>query len=173
MKKLQVDKKVMNAIMYGVIIVLVIGIGVSAIKLVTRPKQPEVPVESSSQSPEASITFYEENTEAVDLADIVPFARVIDDNINVRSGPGTDYERYGSAYYGNTLEYISQSHNGWTKILYDGEEAYIYSEYVELVPMVMNVDGEYTEYLGSDAPTSEEMIKWSDKADEPADGDGN
>ncbi|MBR6093533.1 MAG: SH3 domain-containing protein [Lachnospiraceae bacterium] len=170
---MKINKKTLNAVMYGVIIVLVIGIGVSAVKLLTRPKIVEQPQSSSSENVEASITFYEESSEAVDLADIVVRARVIDDNINVRSGPGTDFERYGSAYYGNTLEYISQSHNGWTKIIYDGEEAYIYSEYIELVPMVVNVEGEFTEYLGADAPTAEEMIKWSDAAEEPAEGNGN
>ncbi len=159
-------KNTLNAIMYGVIIVLVIAITVTGIKLATRPK---IVVEEESSSvihAEEQITFFEENTEELSAADIVARAKIVDDNINVRTGPGTDYDRLGSAYYGNTFEYVSQSHDGWTKIKYDNKTAYVFSEYVELIPMVLNVEGEYTEYLGAGAPSAEEMIVWSDKAPE-------
>lgn len=160
-------KSTLTAIMYGVIIVLVIGIGVTAIKLATRPEIIPEEKESVSELPKPGeeITFFEENTEEVSRADIVTRVKVIDDNINVRQAPNTDAERFGSAYYGNTFEYISQSHDGWTKITYDNRTAYIYSAYVELVPMVMNVDGEYVEYLGAESPDPEEMIIWSDEGE--------
>lgn len=146
--------------MYGVIIALSIGVVVTAVMVSKKPKI-TVEEESPSISVENQITFYEESTEEIDLSEIVVRARVIDDNVNVRTGPGTEAKRLGSAYYGNTFDYISQSSDGWTKIVYDGNDAYIYSEYVELVPMVLDVEGNYTEYLGADAPTQEEMAVWT------------
>ncbi|MCR4814335.1 MAG: SH3 domain-containing protein [Lachnospiraceae bacterium] len=157
-------KSTLNAIMYGVIIVLVIAIVVTGVKLSTRPKIIVQEEESSSVvSKKEEITFFEENSEEVSLADVVARAKIIDDNINVRTGPGTDFDRLGSAYYGNTFEYISQSHDGWTKIKYDNKVAYVFSEYVELIPMVMNVEGEYTEYLGAGALGVDEMTVWEDE----------
>lgn len=164
-------KSTLNAIMYGVIIVLVIAVVVTGVKLSTRPKIVVQEESSSIVSAKEEITFFEENTEEVSLADIVARAKIIDDNINVRTGPGTDYDRLGSAYYGNTFEYVSQSHDGWTKIKYDNKVAYVFTEYVELIPMVINVEGEYTEYLGAGAPSVEEMTVWSDEAEE-TEGDG-
>ena len=70
--------------------------------------------------------------------------RMISDNINVRSGPGTDFDRLGSAYIGYDFEYVEQLEE-WTKIVYDGQMAYVYSEYVEIIPMVLQEDGSYTE----------------------------
>ena len=35
----------------------------------------------------------------------------------------------------------------WTKIIYDGKEAYVYSEYEEIIPMVLQEDGSYAEYV--------------------------
>ncbi len=163
-------KRTLNAIMLGVIIVLVIGIGVVTIKLVTRPKE-IIKEEPSSVSIEQGISFYEESSEEVNLSDLITRAKITDDNINVRTGPGTDYDRLGSAYYGNMFDYVSQSHDGWTKIIYDGKTAYVYTQYVELVSVVMNVEGEYTEYMGLDAPTAEELIVWSDEGTEP-EGEG-
>ena len=161
-------KSTLNAIMYGVIIVLVIAIVVTGIKLSTRPKIIVEEESSSVVSVKEEITFFEENSEEVSLADIVARAKILDDNINVRTGPGTDFDRLGSAYYGNTFEYISQSHDGWTKIKYDNKVAYVFSEYVELIPMVMNVEGEYTEYLGAGAPSVDEMTVWEDETAAPA-----
>ncbi len=163
-------KRTLNAIMLGVIIVLVIGIGVVTIKLVTRPKE-IIKEEPSSVPIEQGISFYEESSEEVNLSDLITRAKITDDNINVRTGPGTDYDRLGSAYYGNMFDYVSQSHDGWTKIIYDGKTAYVYTQYVELVSVVMNVEGEYTEYMGLDAPTAEELIVWSDEGTEP-EGEG-
>ena len=159
-------KRTLNAIMLGVIIVLVIGIGVVTSKLVTRPKE-IIKEEPSSVPIEQGISFYEESSEEVNLSDLITRAKITDDNINVRTGPGTDYDRLGSAYYGNMFDYVSQSHDGWTKIIYDGKTAYVYTQYVELVSVVMNVEGEYTEYMGLDAPTAEELIVWSDEGTEP------
>ncbi len=52
-------------------------------------------------------------------------------SVNVRSGPGTDYSRIGSAYPQSEYEVVEILDNGWTHILYEGEEGYISSNYVD------------------------------------------
>lgn len=136
-------KSTLTAIMQGVMIVLVIAIIVVSIKLILRPEaeppseQPivETPIESESDTEIVS-----EEPEEVKTYTRV---RIKTDNINVRSGPGTDYERLGSAYNGYDFEFVEVVNDEWTKIIYDDKEAYVFSEYVEIVEMYLNVDGKY------------------------------
>lgn len=138
-------KSTLNAIMQGVIIVLVIAIVFVSIKLIIRPD--EVPVvEQPSEEISEVASVIEEVSEPEPELIIEDRVRMIKDNINVRSGPGTDYERLGSAYIGYDFEFVEQL-DEWTKIVYDGEMAYVYSEYVEVIPMVLQEDGSYTEYV--------------------------
>ena len=150
-------KSTLNAIMQGVIIVLIIAIAFVSIKLITRPD--EVPVtEVPSEEISEVASVIEEVSEPEPEVIIEDRVRMIKDNINVRSGPGTDYERLGSAYIGYDFEFVEQLEE-WTKIVYDGQMAYVYSEYVEVIPMVLQEDGSYTEYVNleesSEAVTSE------------------
>ncbi len=138
-------KSTLNAIMQGVIIVLVIAIAVVSIKLIARPdEEPVAEVPSEDVSEMTSVV--EEVSEPEPEVVIEDRVRMIKDNINVRSGPGTDYERLGSAYIGYDFEFVEQL-DEWTKIVYDGKVAYVYSEYVEIIPMVLQEDGSYTEYV--------------------------
>lgn len=139
-------KKTLNAIMQGVMIVLVLAIIVVSIKLILRPESEEIPsevpvVEDYSESESIPEVISEETTEQQTYTRV----RILKDNINVRSGPGTDYERLGSAYGGYDFEFVEQTNDEWTKIIYDGKEAYIFTEYIELVEMYLNVDGKYVD----------------------------
>lgn len=130
-------KSTLNAIMYGVIIFLCIGIGIFSIKLVARNNSAPEPEEESevevvSEEPESE----EEKIEVVDRV------RITSDNINVRTQPNTESERLGSAYSSYTYEYVSKTDDGWVKIIYDGKEAYVFGEYVEIVPMYYNENAE-------------------------------
>ena len=51
-------------------------------------------------------------------------------SVNVRSGPGTGYAKLGMYYRGNSVIRIGISDNGWSKISYNGSDAYICSEYL-------------------------------------------
>lgn len=139
-------KSTLNAIMQGVIIVLVIAIVFVIVKIKLRPD--EVPVtEVVSEEISEQESVVEEVSEPEPEIVIVERVRIVNDNINVRSGPGTDYERLGSAYTGYDFEFVEQLEEGWTKIVYDDREAYVYSEYVEIIPMVLDEEGNYTEYV--------------------------
>ncbi len=138
-------KSTLNAIMQGVIIVLVIAIAVVTIKLVMRPDEIPVADDFSEEISEVASVIEEVSEEEPEPV-IEQRVRMTSDNINVRSGPGTDYERLGSAYIGYDFEFVEQLEE-WTKIIYDGKEAYVYSEYVEIIPMVLQEDGSYAEYV--------------------------
>lgn len=140
--------------MQGVIIVLVIAIVFVTIKLIIRPEEvPVVEVSSDNISEIASVI--EEVSEPEPEPIIEQRVRMISDNINVRSGPGTDYERLGSAYIGYDFEFIEQL-DEWTKIVYDNKTAYVYSEYVEIIPMILQEDGSYVEYVDLEENTAGE-----------------
>ena len=54
------------------------------------------------------------------------YVRITADSLNVRSGPGTEYERVGSLASGRVVRVLSQS-NGW----YETRSGYITAEYTE------------------------------------------
>ena len=69
---------------------------------------------------------------------------VTTDALNVRSGPGTNYSKIGKVYRGNKVGVISES-NGWSKIEFNGKEAYVSSDYLgkvgqETTPPITNPD---------------------------------
>lgn len=50
-------------------------------------------------------------------------------SLNVRSGPSTSHDKIGTLSQGSKVEELSQS-DGWSKILYNGKEAYASSQYL-------------------------------------------
>lgn len=51
------------------------------------------------------------------------------DNVNFRSEPNTDCEILGSFAGGTEVQYISES-DGWAKILYNGKEGYVKTDFL-------------------------------------------
>ena len=52
------------------------------------------------------------------------------ENINVRSGPGTNYSILGSLLANQRVPLIEKRSDGWSKILFNGKEAYCSSSYL-------------------------------------------
>ena len=52
------------------------------------------------------------------------------DVLNVRSGPGTDFDRVGQLESGVTVDYVRAHDDTWAVILYNGQEAYVSSQYL-------------------------------------------
>ena len=133
------DKKSRTSIMYGVIICLSIAIIFCVIKIAARPDVVKednnyyLPVKEKVDMEEIQMQVKEkeESQEQTVKLDVHNRARLIEDNVNIRSGPGTDYERLGSAYKGYDFKIISGEGSEWIKIEYDGKPAYVYAEYVE------------------------------------------
>ncbi len=57
----------------------------------------------------------------------------ITSNLNVRKGPGTEYEKIGSLKKNDKVEIVAMTANGWRKIKYNNSYGYIYGEYVKLL----------------------------------------
>ena len=56
-----------------------------------------------------------------------------DSALSLRQGPGTNYEKIGQVYRGDQLD-ILEEQNGWYKVqTYDGVEAWVSAEYVNIV----------------------------------------
>lgn len=53
-------------------------------------------------------------------------------SLNMRSGPGTNYDMIDSIPFGATLK-ITAEENGWYKTSYEGNEGYVSSDYITLI----------------------------------------
>ena len=74
------------------------------------------------------------------------------DVVNVRSSDSETADKLGKAQTGQEFELVEQRGNGWSKIIFEGKEAYIKSDYLE---------------------ASEEEIIVADNASEEGDGNGD
>ncbi len=63
--------------------------------------------------------------------------------LNVRSGPGTEYESLGKAYAGDTFTVTLKFVDGgyWHKIEYGDLDAYVHSDYLEISTELVEVSG--------------------------------
>lgn len=55
----------------------------------------------------------------------------VNSSLNIRSGPGTGYERIGSLHNGDTVEVTAISSGNWGKIHYEGETGWICLKYAK------------------------------------------
>ena len=58
--------------------------------------------------------------------------------LNVRSGPGTNYDIISTLSDGTIVVILEQSSSGWYKINYNGTEGYVSAEYLEEVYTAQN-----------------------------------
>lgn len=64
---------------------------------------------------------------------------------NIRTGPTIEYNKIGELEEGVAITRIGIGDNGWSKVLYNGEEAYMYSLYLTPTPIVAQEDSNETE----------------------------
>ena len=55
----------------------------------------------------------------------------VKESVKVRKSASTDAESLGTAYEGDKLELLMKQADGWTRIKYKGQTAYVKSDYVE------------------------------------------
>ena len=53
------------------------------------------------------------------------------ESVRVRKSASTDGEVLGTVYAGTELELIMKQADGWTKVKYEGQTAYVKSDYVK------------------------------------------
>lgn len=66
-----------------------------------------------------------------DVGDMEGAGNITTDSLNVRSGPGKDYDSIGKVYSSDTIK-ITGSSNDWYRIDYNGSEGYVSAGYVTL-----------------------------------------
>lgn len=100
--------------------------------VVEKPKPEKKPVEK----PEEAIKATEPATEPVTKpTPSVSFSEVSETvyatgSVNVRTGPSTDYEKIGKLKWGESVTRIGVGDNGWSKVSYNDDVAYISSKYL-------------------------------------------
>ena len=57
---------------------------------------------------------------------------IVSPTVNIRSGPGTDYDKVDTVSSGETLPVVSQQ-NGWYKVSWQGKEAWVASWVVDVI----------------------------------------
>ena len=86
-----------------------------------------------------SITL--DNVETITLTNpnAIGCGTVTTENLNVRSGPSTSYEKIGILKLDENVDVIGKS-NGWYKIDFQGKDGYIHASYLELKPIEKGID---------------------------------
>ncbi|NLE76374.1 MAG: cyclic nucleotide-binding domain-containing protein, partial [Chloroflexi bacterium] len=111
------------------------------VALVAAPAQPTAPVVfGGGEPPTAEPTAAADARQAAPSPEAAPTATpepapycVIDsETLNVRSGPGTVYDRVGQARVGQSYEILACSDDGWYLIDYEGKEAWVSGDFVQL-----------------------------------------
>ena len=95
------------------------------------PTEPEAtePTPTEPVAPDPTIPDAEA-TEKEPEYDVVNETVYATTNVNVRSGPGTDNKKIASLKKGESVLRIGICENGWSKVIYNGCEAYVFSQYL-------------------------------------------
>lgn len=95
-----------------------------------------------------AVPVYAENEFAVTEAEGT--AAITAESLNVRSGPGKEYDVIGKAKAGEEFAVSGQTDNGWYRIAYGGEEGYVSGEYADV-----SLSGEKGQGEAADIPDEE------------------
>ena len=60
--------------------------------------------------------------------------------VNIRTGPNTSYQRLDALPMGNSIRRVAIGSNGWSKVLYNGEICYMFSDYLSTGKINMALD---------------------------------
>ena len=87
----------------------------------TKPEK-----ESASEKNEENTNTNETTYSVVDMS-ATKYAK---QSVNIRKGPGTDYEKIGSLTMNQKVTVTGQADNGWYRISYNGGDAYVSNKYL-------------------------------------------
>ena len=156
-------KKTVGAIILAFDICMVVAIIFLVVKIVARGPKPEIEVAEEIVSEDEIMTTDISDQREKEGAETnkdgekhLVASTNADSSVNVRSGPGTDYQRIGSAY--SDVEYeVLEIGDEWVKIQYDDNNVgYVSAEYVEYQLRIAFEDGTASY---SDA-TKEDVMKF-------------
>lgn len=138
-------KTTINTILMAIIALMSISICFLIFCIATRPHYVTVNEPDSVIITEDTTAIFEEKTTAVDEeanTDSLASLESTQNNtmrgktssrVNIRNGPSTDSKVLITVDADTIFDIIEIQDNGWTKILYEGGEAYISSDYVIII----------------------------------------
>ncbi len=102
--------------------------------------------EPTEESPETEELMTEEPTEAPLVFEPVEETVYTTDRLNIRLAPSTNAEILRTMYLGESVVRTGIA-DGWSRILYEGEEYYVASDYLSLEPVIADTFSERVEQL--------------------------
>lgn len=161
------NKNTLTAILMGFIICLGIAVIVISVRLSFRPNAGDT--NETGQSMNVVVNNNPQDTPTPEITETpIPIEPEVEtvtiqmvrttETVNVRDDSSTNGNRLGTAEKGSEFVMIETLENGWTKIEYNGSEAYIKSDYLEqfeteitVTPTPEPVEGEDTDEPDADA----------------------
>jgi|GEM_PF-818080 len=145
-------KKLRSMFIMFLICLTLFGCGKDKEPVATPSEEPNV---SEEPSPEPS-------PEPVYV--LIGTVRNVDTFLNIRSGPGTNYDVIGRAYANEKFTVITEYYTEeWHQVEYDGGIAYIHADYLAVTPVLVEDDGYYDEetqgndsYYGDEGSSDDE-----------------
>lgn len=88
--------------------------------------------ENAEEEPEATPepTAEPEEEPDFDVSEMDDTIYITGNGVNLREGPGTDYDRVTSADRGDEFKRTGTTDNGWSRVTYSGKDAYVSNSYV-------------------------------------------
>lgn len=131
-------KKTINKILLGVIAFLVLAICILSVEIVRRPRyinisEPETTVIEEAAL-DASTTDVEESATVSSTTETVTALRgKTSTKVNIRDAANADAKVLATVEAGYEFDIIEIQDNGWTKLKYEDQDAYISSSYVIVI----------------------------------------
>ena len=91
----------------------------------------EIVVADASESISQEETAQESSSSDSSSAETVSGTVKVVESVRVRKSASTDAESLGTVYAGEELELVMKQADGWTRVKYKGQTAYVKSDYVE------------------------------------------
>jgi SH3-like domain-containing protein len=96
----------------------------------TESTETQKETEDDAQTSEAAVT---DNSEDTPQNQVVNQTVKATDTVNVRSSDSEEADKIGKVTEGQELTRVEEKVNGWSKVIFEGKEAYIKSDYLEVV----------------------------------------
>lgn len=137
-------KTTINTILMAIIVLMSISICLLIFCITTRPRYITIP-ESETTIITESVPDNDDTQppDAIDVSnDIAATEETAVDNtmhgktstrVNIRNAASADAKVLDTVDSGTTFDIVEIQENGWTKIIYNGEEGYISSDYVIII----------------------------------------
>lgn len=120
----------LNQFMAELPVVIKESVGVALAQLETQDESTDTP---QTETGEPQVTEIPDENEELPQNQVVNQIVRTTDTVNVRSSDSEEADKIGKAQAGTELKRIEDRVNGWSKVIFEDREAYIKSDYLEVV----------------------------------------